>query len=111
VTTISSFPYAGRYNYTVKHITATHARVKLNYLGDTQITTSWRNIFFWKVFNFVVDDQEEITISTKGARESNNYCNANEYSTSLDTRILFKPVQKDNSDLFNKMITTKYDVK
>lgn len=119
VTTISSFPYAGRYSYAVNHfsgssdIASSPARVELDYLGDIQIFSppTGEVSLCWGVFDFVVDEQGEVTIETKGTWESSDYCNANEYATSTNTRSLSNAVFKEKSGLLEEMINNKYYVK
>ncbi|WP_298941272.1 hypothetical protein [uncultured Psychromonas sp.] len=119
VTTISSFPYAGRYSYAVKHfsgssdIAASPARVELDYLGDIQIFSppTGEASLCWGVFDFVVDDQGEVTIETNGTWESDSYCNGNEYATSTNTRSLSNTVYEEKSGILEEMINNKYYVK
>ncbi len=119
VTTISSFPYVGRYSYAVKHfsgssdIAASPARVELDYLGDIQIFSppTGEASLCWGVFDFVVDDQGEVTIETNGTWESSDYCNADEYATSTNTRSLSKTVYEEKSGILEEMINNKYYVK
>ena len=119
VTTISSFPYAGRYSYAVKHfsgssdIAASPARVELDYLGDIQIFSppTGEASLCWGVFDFVVNDQGEVTIETNGTWESDNYCNGNEYATSTNTRSLSKTVYDEKSGILEEMINNKYYAK
>lgn len=87
ITTISSFPYAGRYSYAINHfagtsnISASPARVELNYEGERFIFSPPEGTASkcWGVLDFVVDDEGEIRIEKVGQWKSNAYCVANEF--------------------------------
>ncbi len=93
ITTIGSFPYAGRYSYAVKHyagtsnIAASPARVELSYAGRTQVFSppTGEPTVCWAVFDFVVDANGGVTIEPSGTWESDAYCLAIEYNTSSAT--------------------------
>jgi hypothetical protein len=88
ITTISSFPFVGRYSYAVNHfsgssnIAASPARVELNYEGERQIFSPPEGAASkcWAVFDFVVDREGEITVEPIGKWKTDSYCSAAEYT-------------------------------
>ncbi len=123
ITTISSFPYAGRYSYAVYHfsgsstIAESPARVKLTIDGDTQIFSppSGDATECWAVFDFVVDSNGGVTFETVGAWEDESYCypstvvsddedteDATEYSSQSNDISIIK------SNILKDMIKQKY---
>jgi len=135
ITTISSFPYAGRYSYAVNHysgssdIAASPARVELDYNGEKQVFSAPEGTATtcWAVFDFVVDDSGAVTVETVGTWEDSAYCHANnnwdevidiEYgdevdadSSDLEARSRSLPVIKNNPVILREMIESKYYVK
>jgi hypothetical protein len=91
ITTISSFPYAGRYSYAVNrfagsgNIATSPARIELNYEGEKSIFSppTGDATDCWAVFDLVVNDAGVVTIETKGTWESADYCLAKEYEPSI----------------------------
>lgn len=85
ITTISSFPYAGRYSYAVKHyrgssdIAASPARVELDFSGQRHIYSPPEGdaTQCWAVFDFVVDNAGLITLEEAARWEVSNYCMGN----------------------------------
>jgi len=135
ITTISSFPYPGRYSYAVNHfygssdIAASPARVELDYNDEKQVFSAPEGTATtcWAVFDFVVDDSGAVTIETVGTWEDSAYCHANnnwdevidiEYgdevdadSSDLEARSRSLPVIKNNPVILKEMIESKYYVK
>lgn len=87
ITTIRSFPYAGRYSYAINHysgsgnILTSPARVELNFEGERFIFSppEGRVTKCWGVFDFVVNDKGEIKIEAVSSWKSRAYCQAQEY--------------------------------
>lgn len=116
ITTISSFPHAGRYSYAVKHfsgtsdIAASPARVELNYSGQRQIFTAPEGepTICWAVFDFVVDNQGDITIETVGAWKTDSYCRAREFNSNSEQGIRAMSTSQQPSNILERMIKQKY---
>ncbi len=118
VTTIDSFPYAGRYSYAVYHysgssdIAASPARVKLVMGDSTQIFSppAGDASVCWAVFDFVVDSLGNVTVEEVGTWQDRDYCYAS--SDSSSTRSLSThSVTSDSlnkSNLLKQMIEQKY---
>lgn len=141
ITTISSFPYAGRYTYAVKlysgssDIAASPARVVVDFGGQRQIFTppEGEPTRCWSVFDFVVDTEGEITVETNRTWESTNYCSAREYNSDgsdsgdiseeeiieeiseimplMRSRTLTTPTLETKSGILKEMIDSKYYTK
>lgn len=116
ITTISSFPYAGRYTYAIKHfsgssdIAASPARVKLDYAGERQIFSvpEGEATKCWAVFDFVVDETGEVNIETLGTWENDNYCGAREYNPVIGTRSAHTKTLQTSSGILKEMVESKY---
>ena len=121
ITTISSFPYSGRYSYAVykysssgSDIAESPARVELNYSGQRQVFSAPEGdaTRCWAVFDFVVDEQGGVTIEETGSWESYSYCHAGEYSADdYSTQSNHQSVTEDNSGVLKDMILRKYYAK
>lgn len=124
ITTISSFPYAGRYSYAVYHysgsgdIAASPARVELDYAGQRQIFSAPEGEadVCWAVFDFVVDAAGAITVEEVRAWKTRDYCYANEGDPSegnpeLDPSFSGMSVEKKSSGILKDMIQSKYYAK
>lgn len=119
VTTISSFPYEGRYTYAVKHysgssdIAASPARVELNFENETQIFSppTGEATICWAVFDFVVDAQGIVTIEELATWESDSYCRGYDYeevrSVSSLRSVNFQ-VDSHKTGLLQDMVNSKY---
>jgi hypothetical protein len=138
ITTISSFPYAGRYSYAVNHfsgssdIAASPARVELEYAGHKTIFSAPEGdaTTCWAVFDFVVDESGNVTIDPVNTWEDSFYCNGNNevsdedieyidegaegisaYSLTTVTSSRNTSVSNDDSKILKDMIESKYYVK
>ncbi|GGB22105.1 immunoglobulin-like domain-containing protein [Agarivorans gilvus] len=118
ITTIGSFPYAGRYSYAVKHyagtsdIAASPSRVELNYAGRTQVFSppAGEPTVCWAVFDFVVDANGGVTIEPTGTWESNAYCSAREYNTPSATS-MSRSSKVASKGILQEQIDKKYYAK
>jgi len=118
ITTIGSFPYAGRYSYAVKHyagtsdIAASPSRVELNYAGRTQVFSppAGEPTVCWAVFDFVVDANGGVTIEPTGTWESNAYCSAREYNTPSTTS-MSRSSKVASKGILQEQIDKKYYAK
>ncbi len=116
ITTISSFPFAGRYSYAVYHfdgtgnIASSPARVKLEYAGQTQVFAppAGTATECWAVFDFVVSDIGTVTIEPMARWTDSDYCHAQYYGTQSSVITTPNTVQKTNKPLLQKMIKSKY---
>jgi hypothetical protein len=117
VTTISSFPYAGRYTYAIylfsgsSDIAASPARVELNYSGNTQIFSPPEGdaTVCWSVFDFVVDDSGAITVETNATWENYSYCHAGAYGSETSDRSMNN--EADAPSVLRALIEQKYYAK
>lgn len=119
ITTISSFPYAGRYSYAVYNysgdgdIAASPARVELNYEGQRQIFSPPENDASecWAVFDFVVDAAGAITIEEFGVWETEAYCYAGRDNVDQESSFNGTSAVNDSSGILKNMIQSKYYAK
>jgi hypothetical protein len=124
ITTISSFPYAGRYSYAVKHfsgssdIAASPTRVELDHSGQRQIFSPPEGdaTKCWAVFDFVIDDAGVIAIEAIGAWKSDSYCDGNrdgsededEGEDDIAPSFSAMTVEKKSAGILKNMIESKY---
>ena len=126
ITTISSFPFAGRYSYAIYHfsglsdIAASPARVELDFEGEREIFSPPQGeaTLCWAVFDFIVDDLGAITVETVGEWKDESYCYTNggsdymqESSDVLMPEAQFRSssvVKKKAPGILEKMIKQKY---
>ena len=119
ITTISSFPYAGRYSYAVYHysgssdIAASPTRVELDFAGQRQIFSPPQGeaTECWAVFDFVVDDLGAITVEAVGEWKNRAYCYAYDDDDSVISEAQFRSnssIKKKASGILEKMIKEKY---
>ncbi|WP_165312496.1 hypothetical protein [Vibrio ziniensis] len=118
ITTISSFPYAGRYSYAVYRyagsstIAASPARVKVTLDNATQVFSppSGDATDCWAVFDFVVDSNGGVTVETVGSWEDDSYCYPDvEYSYEYSSQRSDVTINKSN--ILKDMIKQKYYAK
>lgn len=116
ITTITSFPYAGRYSYAVNRfagssdIAASPARVELNYSGQRAVFSppTGEATDCWAVFDFVVDDAGGVTVETVGEWKTDNYCSSREYGVEAVAPQRAIPQVEVNKSLLQEMIEGKY---
>ncbi|WP_182011366.1 DUF5011 domain-containing protein [Vibrio sp. B1FLJ16] len=116
ITTITSFPFAGRYSYAVKHfsgisdIAASPAHVELNYSGQRAVflPPAGDATDCWAVFDFVVDETGNVTVETVGEWKTDSYCNADEYGVEALAPQRAAPQVEVKHSLLQEMIERKY---
>lgn len=116
ITTISSFPFAGRYSYAIYHfdgtgnISSSPARVKLEYAGQTQIFAppAGTATECWAVFDFVVSDIGTVTIEPATRWADRDYCYAESYGMQSSVITPQNTATKTNKPLLQTMIKSKY---
>ncbi|MBH9742248.1 immunoglobulin-like domain-containing protein [Vibrio navarrensis] len=125
ITTITSFPYIGRYTYAVykysgsSDIANSPARVELNYNGRQRAFSPPQGdpTSCWAVFDFVVDEQGTVIIEPLNSWESSSYCHSEQYTptsstqgtTTFSSDNFFMPSYKNG--ILKELIEQKYYTK
>ncbi|ROV58072.1 DUF5011 domain-containing protein [Vibrio ponticus] len=132
VTTVSSFPHAGRYSYAVYRfsgagsISDSPARIELNYNGYRRVFSppAGQATTCWAAFDFVVDEVGGVTIEEIGEWKDRNYCYASGNTGYPEPQELvgeeesFQPMLRGaqlflapQTDILKQMIEDKYYAK
>ena len=123
ITTVSSFPYTGRYSYAVKHfsglgnITTSPTRVELDFAGQRYIFSPPEGDASkcWAVFDFIVDDAGVAIVEEAARWETPSYCMARGEANAGDETLEFSSGNilslKSSSGILKSMINSKYYAK